>query len=82
MANVSLKACFPTNEQNAALRHALLLEERGLRLERVEALLRRKVEEETVLLKELHRLEVASAVGRVRKRYNCYYVQYYLEAEN
>lgn len=48
----------------------------------MEGLLRRKAEEETVLLKELHRLEVASAVGRVRKCYNRYYVHYYLEAEN
>ncbi|CAB1106789.1 unnamed protein product [Ectocarpus sp. CCAP 1310/34] len=50
--------------QNTALRHAFLLEERGLQLERAEALLRRKEEEEGLLKRELHRLGEASVADR------------------
>ncbi|CAN0132975.1 unnamed protein product, partial [Ectocarpus sp. 12 AP-2014] len=50
--------------QNTALRHALLLEERGLQLERAEALLRRKEEEEGLLKRELNRLGEASVADR------------------
>ncbi|CAM9834950.1 unnamed protein product, partial [Ectocarpus sp. 12 AP-2014] len=50
--------------QNTALRHALLLEERGLQLERAEALLQRKEEEEGLLKRELNRLGEASVADR------------------
>lgn len=51
--------------QSAALRHALLLEERGLQLEHAEALLRKKDEEEAFLRRELHRLGQASLAKKV-----------------
>ena len=62
---------FP--EQSAALRNALLLEERGLQLERAEVLLRQKTQEETALRKELHRLSAASVTGKVRVLFDIKY---------
>eukprot|EP00903_Cladosiphon_okamuranus_P018583 g17106.t1 len=50
--------------QSAALRHALLLEERGLQLERVSAQLQQKEEEEGFLKSELRRLGEASVADR------------------
>lgn len=57
----------PPLAKSATLRHALLLEERGLQLEEAEEMLRRKGEEEAVLRRELQRLAEASVVDRVRK---------------
>lgn len=54
--------------QSAALRHALLLEERGLQLERAEALLRQKAEAESRLKSELRRLGEAA----IADRYVCF----------
>lgn len=50
--------------KSAALRHALLLEERGLQLERATAQLRQKEEEEGLLKSELRRLGEASVADR------------------
>ncbi|CAN0435027.1 unnamed protein product, partial [Hapterophycus canaliculatus] len=50
--------------KSAALRHALLLEERGLQLERAEAALRRKEQEADLMRRELQRLGEASLEDR------------------
>lgn len=54
----------PHDNKSAALRHALLLEERGLQLERAEAALRTKDKEADLMRRELHRLGEASVEDR------------------